>query len=69
MESESSVASFHASRFVLGAVGIKQSDTNVSVSIGVGVAVAGYVLDLREPGEPSKVIDLIPEQEPNHDAS
>jgi hypothetical protein len=67
MESESSLASFHASRFVLGAVGIKQADTNVSVSIGVGVAVAGYVLDLREPGEPApKVID---HQEQNRDAN
>jgi hypothetical protein len=45
-----------AAKTSLQAAGIVGGGQNVSVNVGVGVQVAGYVIDLSEPGRPQKII-------------
>lgn len=45
-----------AAKTSLQAAGIVGGGQNVSFNVGVGVQVAGYVIDLSEPGRPQKII-------------
>jgi hypothetical protein len=59
IDSTSQRVALEATKFSLGVAGIKPAPDNVSVNIGLELR-AGYILDLREPGDhapTAKVID------------
>jgi hypothetical protein len=55
IDSTSQRVALEATKFSLGVAGIKPApDANVSVN--VGVTIAGYCIDLSEPGQPHKIV-------------